>query len=122
MADTPFIVTLVGGELKLVGLWSDVLAYAVALCVEANESGSPLAPVRIALVRVELLEDSATLQFERRCGGSNNVPESRFAIGYAVARVLVGDAVAPEVWQAPLKQVVQRLLAEVPAFGGVVHP
>lgn len=113
----PFVVKLTGGTLKLVGLWSDVLAYAVAVCVEACSSGPHFAPTRIAIVQVELLVDSATLYFERRVGGQNNIPESVFRIGHTVPRDLIDAALTPEVWQFPIRWAVQRLAAEVPALG-----
>ena len=112
------LIVLDGGTLKLIGLWSSVLAYAAATCVEANEGGaSPIAPMRIALNRVELQEGRITLQFERRVGGRNNTPETCFMIAHTVPRLLFDVATTPEAWMLPIRGAVQQLAAQVPALG-----
>lgn len=101
---------LIASGLELVLLWTDVLAHARMLCKLSRV---------VTLTEVELAADIITLRFSRTVGGRNNYTEQRFEEHHVVSRGQVEQALSPCVWQHPLERVVQRLLAEVPALGGV---
>jgi hypothetical protein len=99
-----------GESLQLIGLWSDVLKYAVELCMEPRDSKSSTTPIRIELTWVELCADTATLCFERRLGG-DGMPEVVCRNEHAVSRTDVETARVSEVWKVPIKRKIRQLVA-----------
>jgi hypothetical protein len=95
-------------DFELVMLWIEVLAFAKEICKASRV---------VSLGRTELREDVAFLHFDRVVGGQNH-PEQRFRESFALLRIVVDSALTPEMWHQPMVAVVQRLMAEVPAFGG----
>ncbi len=116
-------IELWGEPLAMVARWADVIAFADFLCREARAHWdarfASIAPMRLALVKVELQEQVAVFIFERTVGGRDN-PKQTFANGHAVTRDLVDTALHPYVWQHPMRRAVQKLVAEVPALGAAL--